>query len=111
MPVISLPAMGCPPTKLTSSGRYSSAQDMSPTLRFYRMMFMDLTVRMIIVYAMPEDAKAQAIQDIAQLESDLEGGLLHRIAETYPLADCAAAHAAVEAGDRRGAVIINVQEV
>lgn len=90
---------------------YSSAQDMNPTLPFYRMMFMDLTVRMVIVYAMPEDAKAQAIQDIARMETGPEGRLIHRIAETYPLADCAAAHAAVEAGDRRGAVIINVQEV
>lgn len=90
---------------------YSSAQDMSPTLPFYRMMFMDLTVRMIIVYAMPEDAKTQAIEDIARVETDPEGGLIHRIAETHPLTACAAAHAAVEAGDRRGAVIVNVQEI
>lgn len=90
---------------------YSSAQDMSPTLPFYRMMFMDLTVRMVIVYEMPEEAKAHAIADIARVESEPEGGLIHRIAETHDLADCAAAHAAVEAGDRRGAVIVKVQEV
>lgn len=89
---------------------YSSAQDMNPTLPFYRMMFMDLTVRMVIVYEMPEEAKAQAIADIARVEAEPAGGLIHRIAETYALSDCAAAHAAVEAGDRRGAVIVNVQE-
>jgi len=88
---------------------YSSAQDMTPTLPFYRMMFMDLTVRMIIVYDMPEEAKQQAIADIAAAEA--EGALTHRIAEVYTLADCANAHAAVEAGERRGAVILKIQDV
>ena len=84
---------------------------MTPTLPFYRMMFMDLTVRMVIVYEMPEEAKAQAIADIARVEAEPQGGLIHRIAETHALANCANAHAAVEAGDRRGAVIVKVQEV
>jgi NADPH:quinone reductase-like Zn-dependent oxidoreductase len=87
---------------------YSSSQDMTPTLPFYRMMFMDLTVRMVIVYEMPEAAKQQAIADIARHEAD--GGLTHRIAEVYALSDCADAQAAIEAGDRRGAVVLRIQE-
>ncbi len=86
---------------------YSSSQDMTPTLPFYRMMFMDLTVRMVIVYEMPEAAKKQAISDIARVEAD--GGLTHRIAEVYALEDCAKAQAAIEAGDRRGAVVLKIQ--
>ncbi|MEQ8435386.1 MAG: NADPH:quinone reductase [Oceanicaulis sp.] len=87
---------------------YSSSQDMTPTLPFYRMMFMDLTVRMVIVYEMPEEAKRQAIADIARAEAG--GGLTHRIAEVYALEDCADAQAAIEAGDRRGAVVLKIQE-
>ena len=88
---------------------YSSSQNKTPTLPFYEMMFMDLTVRMILVYDMPEEAKKQAIADIAKVEG--KDGLLHRIAEIYPLEDCARAHNAVEQGDRRGAVLLRVQEL
>lgn len=87
---------------------YSSSQDMTPTLPFYRMMFMDLTVRMVIVYEMPEQAKLDAIAAIHAAEAS--GGLQHRIAETYPLDQCAAAHAAIEAGDRRGCVVVTIGE-
>ncbi|PWE17797.1 zinc-binding dehydrogenase [Marinicauda salina] len=85
---------------------YSSSRDMQPTLPFYRMMFMDLTVRMVIVYDMPEAAKKQAIADIAAAEA--AGRLSHRFAEAYPLERCADAHAAIEAGNRRGCVIVDI---
>ena len=42
---------------------YSSAQVPTPELPLRDMMFMDLTVRMVIVYAMPETAKEAAIAD------------------------------------------------
>jgi NADPH2:quinone reductase len=45
-------------------------------------MFMDLTLRMVIVYAMPEDAKQAAVRDtVAALEA---GRLQHRIAQNCP---------------------------
>ena len=88
---------------------YSSSQDMTPTLPFYRMMFMDLTVRTILVYDMPEAAKAEAIIAITAVEAD--GGLLHRIAEVYPLDQSSEAHKAIAAGNRRGCVVVKVQEV
>jgi NADPH2:quinone reductase len=88
---------------------YSSSQNMTPTLPFYRMMFMDLTIRTILVYDMPEFAKAAAIAAIGKAEAD--GGLLHRIRAVYPLEDSAKAHKAIEAGDRRGCVVVKIQEV
>lgn len=87
---------------------YSSSQDTAPKLPFYRMMYMDLTLRMVIVYAMPEEAKEQAITDI---EVALDTGKLkHRIAEVLPLADCARAHELVEQGTIRGSVVLRISD-
>lgn len=85
---------------------YSSSQDMQPVLPFYRMMFMDLTLRMVIVYDMPERAKREAIIDITRaLETDR---LVHRVARVFPLSGIADAHELIEAGDVRGCVLVNV---
>ncbi|GMG86137.1 NADPH:quinone reductase [Biformimicrobium ophioploci] len=86
---------------------YSSSQDMSPQLPFYRMMFMDITVRMVIVYAMPEQAKQDAIRDItAALE---QGKLQHRVADVLPLEKMAEAHEIIEGGTVRGCVVVAVE--
>ena len=62
---------------------YSSTQVQQPSIPFLDMMYMDLTLRMIIVYAMPEPAKVQAINDItAALKAET---LRHRIAHIVPL--------------------------
>lgn len=85
---------------------YSSGANLNPVIPFYRMMFMDLTVYMAIVYAMPEEAKDAAIADInAALSS---GKLKHRIAETLPLDACAKAHDEIESGKIRGCVVLKV---
>src|SRR5210317_1205979 len=66
---------------------YGSAQKPEPVLPFYKMMYKDLTLRTIIVYAMPDSAKDHAVADI---NSALSGGWLkHRIAHTLPLEDIA----------------------
>jgi len=83
---------------------YGSAQKPEPVLPFYKMMYKDLTLRTIIVYAMPDGAKDHAVADI---NSALSGGWLkHRIAHTLPLDDIAAGNEVVEAGAARGAVIL-----
>jgi len=43
---------------------YSSTQVQAPQLPFLQMMYLSLTIRMVIVYAMPERAKQEAIADI-----------------------------------------------
>ncbi len=85
---------------------YSSMQAPEPKLPFYRMMFMDLTVRMVLVYVMPEAAKQAAIADIGKY---LAGGRLqHRIAHRLPLADLARANELVEQGELRGCVVVDI---
>ena len=88
---------------------YSSTVVKEPQLPFLKMMYLDITVRMIIVYAMPEAAKAQAVSDI---QDALEmGRLQHRIARLMPLEDCAAAHREIEGGKVRGSVILTIDKV
>ena len=80
--------------------------DMTPAIPFVRMMFMDITIRMVLVYAMPEDAKQQALKDITKV---LAGGNFdHRVAETFPLKQSVKAHDEIERGDNYGSVIITI---
>jgi NADPH2:quinone reductase len=85
---------------------YSSMQAPEPKLPFYRMMFMDLTVRMVLVYVMPEAAKEAAIADIARHLA--QGRLKHRIAHRVPFAELARANELVEQGELRGCVVVDI---
>jgi NADPH2:quinone reductase len=85
---------------------YSSMTNMNPSIPFVRMMFMDLTLRLVLVYAMPDEAKMEAIEDITQFLSI--GRLDNRIAETYGLDDIAKAHQSIEKGGNNGSVIVTM---
>lgn len=85
---------------------YGSVAVPEPRLPFFKLMYMDATVRFIIVYAMPEAAKQQAVDDIHK--ALLEGRLQHRVAERLPLEQIATANEIVEAGRVRGAVILTL---
>ena len=83
---------------------YSSTVVKEPQLPFIQMMFMDLTLRMVLVYAMPEAAKRQAIADTCQL---LEAGILqHRIAHRLPFEQMARSHELIEQGGFGGCVVV-----
>jgi NADPH:quinone reductase-like Zn-dependent oxidoreductase len=84
---------------------YGSTVVTEPKLPFYRMMFMDLLIRLVIVYAMPESAKQAAIEDIdcALREERLQ----HRIAHVVPLDDIVRAHELIEQGGFRGCVVVD----
>lgn len=85
---------------------YGSVAVPEPRLPFFKLMYMDATVRFIIVYAMPEVAKQSAIDDItAALREDQ---LQHRVAEQLPLQDIARANEIIEAGEVRGAVVLTI---
>ena len=85
---------------------YSSMTNMNPVIPFVRMMFMDITIRMVLVYAVPGEAKQQAIEDITDM---LTGGNFdHRVAATFPLEQSAKAHNEIERGDNYGSVIITI---
>lgn len=85
---------------------YASTAVPEPKLPFFRMMYKDVTVRMVIVYAMPEAAKQAAIVDIDKALS--AGSLEHRIAHTLPLDDIVKSNELVESGGIRGAVVLTV---
>lgn len=85
---------------------YSSVQDPEPRLPFFRMLYMDLNIQIVIVYAMPEPAKTHAIADInAALEA---GKLSHRIAHVLPLEQIAKSHELIETGGFRGCVVVSL---
>jgi len=84
---------------------YSSTQLAEPRLPFFAMMYQDITVRFIIVYAMPEAAKRHAINDIELALR--EGWLRHRIGRKLPLDEIATGNELVEQGTVRGAVILH----
>lgn len=87
---------------------YSSMKVPEPKLPFYRMMFMDVTVRLVLVYAMPETAKQAAIADIGRALA--AGRLRHRVAHRLPLERIAEANELVEQGDSRGCVVLDIGE-
>jgi NADPH2:quinone reductase len=67
-------------------------------------MLKNATVRFVLVYDMPEEAKQQAARDVNAL---LAGGRLqHQIVVSLPLDEIAAAHEAVERNTAQGCVIV-----
>ena len=85
---------------------YASTAVPEPKLPFFQMMYKDVTIRMVIVYAMPEAAKRHATDDI---EAALAGNQLeHRIAHTLPLDEIARSNELVEQGSIRGAVVLTI---
>jgi len=85
---------------------YSSTQVTEPTLPFFQMMYLDLTIRLVIVYSMPETAKQQAIADLDRALQQRE--LQHRIVATLPLAEIARANERVEQRGPGGCVVLDV---
>lgn len=85
---------------------YSSTQVPQPALPFFQMMYLDLMVRLVIVYAMPEEAKEYAIRDIDSALRD--DRLVHRIAHIVPLEDVARAHELIEKGGFRGSAVVSM---
>jgi len=85
---------------------YSSTVVKEPQLPFIQMMFMDLTLRMVIVYAMPEEAKQQAIADTCRLLE--EDKLQHRIAHSLPFSEMVKSHDLIEQGGFGGCVVVNI---
>jgi NADPH2:quinone reductase len=86
---------------------YASMAEPNPAIPFYRMMFMDLTVRLVLVYCMPDEAKINAINDITDYLKKDE--LKHRIAHRIPLSEIMKGHKIVEDGSCLGCVILDCE--
>jgi len=84
----------------------SGGPEDQPALPFYSLMLNGVTIRLVLVYIMPETAKQAATRDItAALEA---GALRHNIAQRFPLTEVAAAHEAQDSGKMIGKAIIKI---
>ncbi|MFL4468695.1 NADPH:quinone reductase [Tateyamaria armeniaca] len=87
---------------------YGSAKNMTPELAFGPMLFKAVTIDILLIYLLPPTEREQAIK---RLHAALEQGALKcPIAEVHALKDCATAHEAVEAGNRAGAILVDVSQ-
>lgn len=85
---------------------YGSTKAMTPQMPFGAYLFKALRIDIPLIYILPDAARQAAI---ARLHAALEAGTLRpAIHATWPLADCAAAHAAVMTPGRAGAVLLDV---
>ena len=89
-----------------SIATYSSTQVKQPQLPFLQMMYLDLTLHMVIVYAIPESAKQTAIADINRKLAKDE--LQHRIAHVLDFDAMARSHELIEEGGFGGSVVVRI---
>lgn len=73
---------------------------------FWPLLFANVTIRLLGSDDFPVEAKRQAARDLTSAASD--GALTISRAPLYPLTDIAAAHEAVENGDRAGRVLLRI---
>lgn len=85
---------------------YSSAGDMEPKFPYGKLFHLNPTIHPVLVYTMPDAAKAQAHADIARWLKETKP--VFAIAERHPLRDVIKAHLAVERGEKLGHVILTV---
>ena len=83
---------------------YASRGSATPTVPVSAFMRRNVTIQTVVLNAAPLAARRQAQVDITRWLTEAPG--LHRIAGPYPLARTAEAHAAVEAGGKRGTVVV-----
>ncbi|MEO6566940.1 MAG: NADPH:quinone reductase [Casimicrobiaceae bacterium] len=87
---------------------YASDRNPAPAVPFLPLLMKDATIRFVLVYEMPEVAKAAAIRDITSALA--VNALRHQVAATLPFASIAQAHAAVEAGRSVGKILVAVDD-
>ncbi|MEM9578514.1 MAG: NADPH:quinone reductase [Pseudomonadota bacterium] len=86
---------------------YGSAKEMAPTVPFGPLLFKAVTIDIALIYILPEKQRLDAI---AHLHAALEDTALScPVAQVFGLAQTARAHAAVESGGRRGAILVDLR--
>jgi NADPH2:quinone reductase len=87
---------------------YGSTAVPTPTLPFYPMMFLHMTLQFVFVYVLSPPQRQRACTLIN--EALTAGVLTHPIAARFALADTASAHKAVESGAVIGNVIVTINK-
>lgn len=85
---------------------YGSAQDMTPVLPFYPLMFKAVTIDLVLVYMLAGEDRRAAISNLTRLLD--RGALDLRISRILDLENCAQAHDIIDAGERAGSVILKI---
>lgn len=85
---------------------YGSALDMAPVLPFRDYLFRAIKLDVVLIYLLPDAARATAIDLLHR--ACAEGGLVPAVHASFALKDEIAAHEAVEAGRRAGAVLLEI---
>ncbi len=87
-------------------GCYASTGDREPAVEYQAFSRKNATVHFVLVYTEPEEAKRQAVEDIAQAIAD--SALTHPIAATMPLDEIVAAHELQESNAAIGNIILTL---
>jgi NADPH2:quinone reductase len=84
---------------------YATNGNRTPVVPMRELMEKCITVRTLVLYALPWQLLSAAQADLSNWLA--AGRRIHTIAGQFPLSDTAAAHLAVEAGDKLGTVIVD----
>ncbi|MBK0328738.1 NADPH:quinone reductase [Rhodobacteraceae bacterium F11138] len=83
---------------------YGSALDMTPALPFYPLLFKAVTIQIALIYLLTPKQRRSTIERLTQALND--HALECPVQQVFALPDCAAAHEAVQAGARTGAILL-----
>ena len=86
---------------------YGSAQNMTPTLPFYPLMFKAVNINLVLIYLLSVIERQTAITNLTRLLN--QNALNLRIFKRLALTDCVKAHQLIESGERNGSVILSNQ--
>lgn len=84
---------------------YGSQIDLTPTMPFAPFLFKAATIDIILIYLLPLADRLERIKRINDALAD--NALTCPVAQIYPMQDCVAAHEAVLAGGRAGAILVD----
>ena len=86
---------------------FASMSEMHPKIPFYKMMNMNLNLKMVFVYDIPQEAKINAINDITvALKKER---LINRLSGKYELKDIRNAHIKIESSlTTHGVILIKI---
>ena len=84
---------------------YASNGNRTPQVPIHTLMFRNVSLHPMILPTSPPEARRRAQSDIARWAA--AGDRILSVAGAFPLHETAAAHAAVERGDKVGTVIID----
>lgn len=85
---------------------YESGNVSQVTIPFYDLLYKNVALRTVLVYAMSEKAHAAAARDINR--AIMDGALQAKVAAHYPLTETAQAHDVLDSGQLIGKVVVDV---